>query len=328
MLDECPGPFQCQGLDACFTDIATILPAKLNNSDETLVYVSCMSSYTIRSYNPRTGEVRLVVGNGERGSHTEGLLEDPFGLAVDSKGRLIISSLEGYTILRYDPSQPEDKQLTCLAGRSGIRWFRDGACLFVLFSPLFCNSALIFSSLLCTGMGWCDSLCGDCAGVTIDPFDSIYFCDYAHGAIRAISPEGYVYTLVCADSVYCEVGFEFSAPFGIHFDALALERGEPCLYVLDFHRLIKIELDPASFPDPQVSSCFLVSTTHFLLVLTWRENHCSLSDFPAECVRHGSSSSAAISGTEPNPDRGRNQTHPVSIGCSRLPIWMQSSLDQ
>ena len=41
-------------------------------------------------------------------------------------------------------------------------------------------------------MGATDSLLGDPAGICVDPFDTIYFCDYAHGAIRAISPEGSV----------------------------------------------------------------------------------------------------------------------------------------
>ena len=94
-----------------------------------------------------------MYGTGQRGPHTEGALEDPFGLAVDSQGRLIISCLEGYTILRFDPSIADVKhQVECIAGRSGTRWFRDG-------------------------MGPSDSLLGDAAGLTIDPFDTIYFCE-------------------------------------------------------------------------------------------------------------------------------------------------------
>lgn len=129
---NCPLP--SQGTEACFSDLSCLLPAKLTNSEDTLVYVSSMNSQTIRSYNPKTGEVRHVLGNGRRGPHTDGSLEDPFGMAVDSKGRLIISCLEGYTILRYDPSQPAEKQLDCLAGRSGTRWFRDGASFFILMN--------------------------------------------------------------------------------------------------------------------------------------------------------------------------------------------------
>jgi hypothetical protein len=115
-----------------------------------------------------------------------------------------------------------------------------------------------------TGFGPSVSLLGDAAGLTIDPFDTIYFCDFAHGAIRAISPEGHVYTLVCADPDYTQATFEFAAPFGIHFDRFAYQRGEPCLYVVDFHRLIKIDLDPASFPQHQVFFEMIVGLLLFI----------------------------------------------------------------
>jgi hypothetical protein len=71
-------------------------------------------------------EVKRVVGNGRQGPCEEGSLEDPFGLAVDSQGRLLIACLEGYTVLRYDPTLPDGQNLTRLAGQSGQRWFRDG----------------------------------------------------------------------------------------------------------------------------------------------------------------------------------------------------------
>jgi len=78
---------------------------------------------------------------------------------------------------------------------------------------------------------------------------SIFFF-ISDGAIRAISPEGYVYTLVCADQQYTETSFVFSAPFGILFDRFAAQAGKPRLFVIDFHRLIQIDLDPLSFPTP------------------------------------------------------------------------------
>jgi hypothetical protein len=90
---------------------------------------------------------------------------DPFGLAVDSDGRLLISCLEGFTILRYDPTLPDGRNLIRLAGQPDQRWFRDGR-------------------------GRDEALLGDAASVAVDPFDTIYFCDYAHSAIRAISPDG------------------------------------------------------------------------------------------------------------------------------------------
>jgi hypothetical protein len=42
------------GTQACFSDIASLVPGKLNNQEDPLVYVSCMSSNIIRSYNPKT----------------------------------------------------------------------------------------------------------------------------------------------------------------------------------------------------------------------------------------------------------------------------------
>ena len=43
--------------------------------------------------------------------NTQGALEDPFGLAIDSQNRLIVSCLEGYTIVRYDPSAEPNRQV-------------------------------------------------------------------------------------------------------------------------------------------------------------------------------------------------------------------------
>ena len=130
-----------------------------------------------------------------------------------------------YTILRYDPTLPEGSQLERLAGQSGQRWFRDGR-------------------------GSDEALLGDVAGLTTDTHDTIYFCDYAHGAVRAISPDGFVYTLVCADPQYTNVAFSFAAPFGIHFDRWAAAKGQPRLFVTDFHRVLQVNLDPVSFPVP------------------------------------------------------------------------------
>jgi hypothetical protein len=113
-------------------------------------------------------EVKLVVGNGSQGPCAEGQLDNPFGLAVDSEGRLLIACMEGYTILRYDPTLPDGSNLVRLAGQPGQRWF-------------------------CDGRGSDEALLGDVAFVAVDPFDTIYFCDYAHGLIRAISPDGTLY---------------------------------------------------------------------------------------------------------------------------------------
>jgi hypothetical protein len=61
-----------------------------------------------------------------------------------------------------------------------------------------------------------------------------------------------VYSLVCSDSNYTPISFRFDKPVAVHFDRFAFERGEPRLFVLDFHRLIQIDLQPASLPVSQV----------------------------------------------------------------------------
>ena len=99
------------GLDAVFSDMAGMCAGRLKGEPEDLVYISSMSSNVVRSFNPASGEVKLVLGNGTRGDHTQGMLEDPFGLAIDSQNRLIVSCLEGYTIVRYDPSAEPNRQV-------------------------------------------------------------------------------------------------------------------------------------------------------------------------------------------------------------------------
>jgi hypothetical protein len=45
---------QAAGLDAVFSDTVCLFPAKLKGQDETLVYIACMSSNTIKSFHPST----------------------------------------------------------------------------------------------------------------------------------------------------------------------------------------------------------------------------------------------------------------------------------
>ncbi len=114
--------------------------------------------------------MKRVVGNGRQGPCEEGSLEDPFGLAVDSQGRLLIACLEGYTVLRYDPTLPDGQNLTRLAGQSGQRWFRDG--LGETEALLGDVAGLATVRLSCVGwsygiallINWfcCDLLCGVC----------------------------------------------------------------------------------------------------------------------------------------------------------------------
>jgi sugar lactone lactonase YvrE len=150
------------GSSAVFSDIACLTSGVLAGSSEPLVYFTSMQQHVVRSYNPRTHEVRLVVGTGQRGSSSEGRLSDPYGLAIDSVGRLVIGCLEGYQIVRFDPLRGS---LEVLAGQYEVSGLVDGD-------------------------GTSVALLGDVTGLSIDEADNIYFCDFGHHRIRMISSQG------------------------------------------------------------------------------------------------------------------------------------------
>jgi hypothetical protein len=80
-------------------------------------------------------------------------------------------------------------QVERLAGQSGVEGFRDGNG----------RSAALF---------------GELTGIAVDPLDdTLFVCDYGHGAIRAVAPDGSVYTLVCGDANYTPVAFQVSVSF-------------------------------------------------------------------------------------------------------------------
>jgi hypothetical protein len=181
--------------------------------------------FPVRSIHPRTNEVRLVLSGSDLvdGAYP---LRDPFGLAVDSKGRLLITSLEGYQILRYDPNgTTAADRLHSIAGRASVFGFADGVG----------KSALM----------------GDVSGICCDTMDTVYFCDLGANALRAWSPKhNSVYTIICHEPNYSGIAFELESPTAVLFDRFAAERGQPRLLVADFHRLIEISLDPITFLPP------------------------------------------------------------------------------
>jgi hypothetical protein len=86
--------------------------------------------------------------------------------------------------------------IQCLAGQNGRRALRSG----------FGEYALL----------------GDVGGVCVDTNnDTVYFCDYTHHAVRAISPEGYVYTLVRGAGASAEEDAEAeeTLPFPLRYAA-------------------------------------------------------------------------------------------------------------
>lgn len=66
-----------------------------------------------------------------------------------------------------------------------------------------------------------------------------------------------VYTIVSPDRSCTpdDARFDFSSPVGLVFDEFAWHAGQPRLFVLDRHRVIQVDLDPNSIPDPRQQVC-------------------------------------------------------------------------
>ena len=63
--------------------------------------------HLFRLFRHVAGAVKHVLGNGSRDGASEGSIPDPFCLCADSRGRMIVSCLEDYTIRRFDPTADE-----------------------------------------------------------------------------------------------------------------------------------------------------------------------------------------------------------------------------
>ena len=153
-------------------------------------------------------------------------LFDPYCCCVDNLGRLVIGCLEGRCLLRYDPLNPrEDNLLELIAGTYTVSGYSDGI----------------------------SSVCGDISGCDCDENGTIYFADYTHGTIRAVSSQGLVYTIVSPDAKYSTIPFNLYRPFSVVVDKFGFKNGNPALFISDFHRIIRINLE-IKRTQPQLSS--------------------------------------------------------------------------
>jgi hypothetical protein len=98
------------GPNAVFADIVSLTSGKLANSSEQEVFIAGLNDLSIRALNPSTSEVRQVLSDEHRRAMITHGARDPFGLAIDSKGRLVFSCLEGRTIMRFDPTVSNVKE--------------------------------------------------------------------------------------------------------------------------------------------------------------------------------------------------------------------------
>jgi hypothetical protein len=130
----------------------------------------------------------------------------------------------GQKVLRYDPGcADESMRIECVAGRKQAEdeyQYKDGP--------------------------GSEALLGEIAGLCTDSHDTIYMCDHSFHCIRAITPDGVVYSLLGMQADALK--FELCNPFCVHFDKFAADAGKPRLFVLDSHRLIEVKLDRSALP--------------------------------------------------------------------------------
>lgn len=118
---------------------------------------------------PHVIEVSTVVGASSLcrgkmlpGSHTEGKLHTPCGVAIDYRDRLVIVNESGHTVVRVDPH--DNKSIELLAGQYRQRGHCDD----------WDNRALFDTP----------------SGVAIDDFHNIFVADRSNHCVRVILPHG------------------------------------------------------------------------------------------------------------------------------------------
>ena len=131
--------------------------------DDSLIHITDLSNRRIREMNLKTGMVRTVAGNGQKGVPTDGAMAvsspfvDPRAAVADSQGRLYVLERGGHALRVVET----DGTIRTVAG-TGKKGFADGPAL---------SAQLNAPKHIC-----------------VDPQDNVYIADDENAAIRKYDP--------------------------------------------------------------------------------------------------------------------------------------------
>ena len=196
-------------LKASFTFIMNIIfdPSKER------IYMSDIQNRRIRMFDLKTGKVKTVAGNGNKGVAKEGAsaistpLQDPRAVAVDSKGNIYVLERQGHMLLMVDTNG----KIHRVAG-TGKKGFKDGKAL---------EAQLNGPKYLC-----------------VDKDDNVYIADDFNHAIRKYDPVKKTVTTILGRG-FGDSKITLKRPHGVTFHK------DGTLYVSDSwnHRVLKVVFD-------------------------------------------------------------------------------------
>lgn len=159
-----PHPTEPTGHNDCWLSPGDVVLDKLGN-----MYVSDRRENAIYKCTP-SGVISLLAGGNSTRGFADGIgalakFSDPCGMAMDSRGDIILVDKANFRIRRVKLSG----EVTTIAGL-GYIGFADGP-----------SNLATFHSL---------------ESITVDPSDNIYVADWGNSAVRKVTPDGTVKTLV------------------------------------------------------------------------------------------------------------------------------------